>query len=56
MMDWPRYLRALDVMRVREIELDRLEFIRGVTSIEDMDPQVWRAIQLHDRLCEDGNE
>lgn len=49
-MDWPRYLRAMEVNRVMAIEDRRAQFLAGKIDPHALTPDEWAAITEHDNL------
>lgn len=49
-MDWPRYLRAMEVNRVAAIEDRRRQFLAGDLDPTSLTADDWAAIAEHDRL------
>ena len=49
-MDWPRYLRAIEVNRVTAIEDRRRQFLAGDLDPTSLTAEDWAAIAEHDAL------
>lgn len=49
-MDWPRYLRAVEVTRVMAIEDKARQFVAGELDPSALSPEEWAAIAEHDEL------
>lgn len=48
-MDWPRYLRAVEVMQIQDVEAQRTASINH-GGIDKLPPAVFKVILQHDRL------
>lgn len=48
LMNWPRYLRAIEAQGIEAVEKQRIAQANG--DIEKLDPETWEAILYHDSL------
>lgn len=49
-MDWPRYLRAMEVNRVATTEDRRRQFLAGDLDPSSLTAEDWATIAEHDEL------
>lgn len=57
--DWPRLMRALEVMNIDTVEQIRIQQQQGLIKPKDISPKQWEEIQAHDALLaevDDGAE
>ena len=55
MMDWPRYLKAMQAGNIEDIETKNMLQLTGKLKSEDITADEWKQIREHDEMVTDGN-
>ena len=54
--DWPRLMRALEAMSVKDVEATRVMHTQGKIEAKHISPTMWEKFAAHDALMAEADE